>query len=107
MEKKEGARECRYCHFTFSEFTTKGWLGCPNCYDEFREDIDRILQQMHGSSVHTGKRYAGHAADNLGDEDVNRLTAELSRAIKREEYEMAAVIRDKIRRQCGPGALVS
>ena len=106
MEKKGDTRKCRYCHFTFSDFTTKGRLGCPACYDEFREDIDRILQQEHGWSVHTGKRYAGHTegAPAPGDADVNRLTAELSLAIQREEYEIAALIRDTIRERIDSGA---
>jgi protein arginine kinase activator len=100
-------RECKYCHLKFSEFEATGLLGCPACYDEFKEDIDRVLEQEHGSSVHTGKRYAGHADRGPGDADVNRLTAELSRAIQKEEYETAALLRDKIRRQTGPGALLS
>lgn len=110
MEKGEkgDTRKCRFCQFAFSDFTANGWLGCPACYDEFREDIDRVLQKTHGSAFHAGKRHAGHTEGGpaSGGADVNRLRAELSTAIKREEYESAAVIRDKIRRLENSGTLV-
>jgi protein arginine kinase activator len=98
-EKKDG--ECRYCRCTFSDFKATGMLGCPACYDEFREDIDAILVQTHGSSEHRGKRRAARPDGAPGDADVKHLASELSDAVRREEYEVAALLRDKIRRQTG------
>ncbi len=76
----------------FSEFEATGLLGCAACYDEFQEDIDRILAQRGGAAVYSGKRRA-----TVADADVKQLTEELSDAIKREEFELAARIRDRIR----------
>ena len=90
----DNERECGNCHLKFSEFEATGMLGCAACYDAFREDIDRILVLRSGTAVHTGKRRAA-APDT--DADVKHLTKELSDAIKREEFELAARIRDRIR----------
>jgi protein arginine kinase activator len=94
---KEDERECRHCHLKFSEFKTKGRLGCPRCYDEFEKDVDAILKQIHGTAVHRGKRYSPRNADLMAGSDLARLHRELSDAIKREEFELAALLRDTIR----------
>ena len=91
------SRECGNCHLKFSEFEATGLLGCPACYGEFQEEIDRILEQRYGAAVHTGKRYAAKAGDGAGTVDVTKLTEELSDAVRREAFELAARLRDRIR----------
>ena len=88
----DNTRECSRCHLKFSEFEATGLLGCAACYDEFKEEIDRILMMRGGAAVYAGKRRAA-----VADADVKQLTEELSDAIKREEFELAARIRDRIR----------
>lgn len=90
-------RECRHCHLTFSEFKAKERLGCPRCYEEFDKEIDALLMQMHGASVHKGKRHLPRAGDSLTDDDLAQLQRELEGAIAREEFELAAMLRDTIR----------
>jgi protein arginine kinase activator len=97
-------RECSHCHLLFSEFLTKGLLGCSACYEEFQPDIDALLLTMHGTAVYKGKRSAAHAAGEFADADVNSLSARLADAIQREEYEQAALLRDKIRLLIGKEA---
>jgi protein arginine kinase activator len=102
--KNEDTRECSHCRLLFSEFRTKGLLGCSACYEEFQPDIDAMLLTMHGTAVHKGKRSAAHADGAFADADVNSLSAKLADAIQREEYEQAALLRDKIRRLIGKEA---
>jgi len=92
-----GIRQCSQCHLKFSEFQATGLLGCPACYGEFQEEIDKVLAQQNGPIVHTGKHYAAKIRESSGQADVTRLIRELSEAVKREEFELAAQIRDKIR----------
>jgi protein arginine kinase activator len=88
---------CKQCGCTYEQFRSKGWLGCPDCYNAFEKEIDTLLMQMHGSLIHKGKRYhtPGGSSQELTVE-MKRLRQELAVAIKNEEFEQAATIRDAI-----------
>lgn len=90
-------KTCRHCGYTYENFRSKGWLGCSDCYDAFQKEIDELLIQMHGSTVHKGKQYMPRfrTQQALGGE-VKRLRQELAIAIKNEAFEQAATIRDAI-----------
>jgi protein arginine kinase activator len=88
---------CRNCGMRFSEFRSGGRLGCAECYDSFEKHIDRILVQIHGASGHKGKRYGKPAARRGGKAGLERLRRELDAAVRAEQFEQAAVIRDEIR----------
>lgn len=90
-------KECNHCGLKFSEFKTKGWLGCPACYHSFESEIDSLLVQVHGSTIHKGKKYAGLTGNSAAaTTEIKRLRHELANAIKNEEFEQAAMIRDAI-----------
>jgi len=88
---------CRNCGMKFSEFRSGGRLGCAECYDSFETHIDRILVQIHGASGHKGKRYGKQSPRRGGKAGLERLRRELDAAVKAEQFEQAAVIRDEIR----------
>lgn len=89
--------KCSQCNYLYSTFKTKGWLGCPECYQAFETRIDELLIQMHGSLVHKGKRYTRNAGTPQAlSGEMKRLRHELAVAIKNEEFEQAATIRDAI-----------
>src|SRR5438270_13778513 len=49
-------RECSYCGIKFVEFRNTGRLGCPHDYDEFREELLPLLENIHGDPAkHLGK----------------------------------------------------
>lgn len=88
---------CNECGCTYMQFRAKGWLGCSHCYTAFEKQIDTLLTQMHGSTVHKGKRYTDHArTPQVLSGEMKRLRHELAIAIKNEEFEQAATIRDAI-----------
>jgi protein arginine kinase activator len=93
---EEDRRECRQCRLTFSEFKAHERLGCPRCYAEFDKEIEALLMQVHGASVHKGKRHVPRSGDSMTDEDLARLLRELEDAIRREDFELAAMLRDTI-----------
>jgi protein arginine kinase activator len=95
--KPESQPICQNCGTSFADFTHTGRLGCAQCYETFREALNPLLRRIHGSVYHTGKvpRCLGrqvHTRRGLAE-----LQEQLQRFIEREEYEQAAVIRDKIR----------
>lgn len=89
-------RECTHCQLTFSEFKANERLGCPHCYSAFDTDVEALLMQVNGGSEHKGKRHVPRAADSLTEADLARLNHELSEAVRREEFELAAMLRDTI-----------
>ncbi|MCF0235004.1 MAG: UvrB/UvrC motif-containing protein [Thermoguttaceae bacterium] len=86
---------CRYCGFGYHEFRKTGKFGCANDYREFQKTLDDLLIGIHGSDVHRGKRPKRGAVNNVGS-DLLRCTTELREAVAAEDYERAAVLRDKI-----------
>src|SRR5438128_7270664 len=48
-------RECPNCGIKFIEFRNTGRLGCPHDYQEFREELTPLLENIHGEIKHCGK----------------------------------------------------
>lgn len=94
--EKEKDLLCTNCGMTLSDFREKGWLGCASCYASFEKEIESLLVQVHGDSNHKGKIYETDVSKR--DKKINErsLRTELDNAIKSEEFELAAIIRDKI-----------
>ncbi len=87
--------ECPSCDMALSEFSRTGRLGCPECYVAFAPDIEALHREVHGSDPYTGKKYrAAVFAERSGD--LKKLGVELAAAIKNEEFERAALLRDAI-----------
>lgn len=93
---QEAEKNCCRCGLAYSRFRSKGWLGCGDCYQSFEHEIDELLLQVHGSLEHKGKRYPAMAPVSKTPRDVKKLRHELALAIKNEEFEHAATIRDAI-----------
>jgi protein arginine kinase activator len=87
-------RTCPDCGLKFMEFRIGGRLGCPADYEVFRPGLIPLMRRAHGASRHVGKvpaRRRPEAAGRL------RLRAQLRDAIAREDYEQAALLRDRLR----------
>lgn len=89
-------KECASCGTTFEEFE-KGILGCEDCYNTFNAEISSMLNSLKYTSRHKGKipSSAGDFVKKKREEE--ELEASLKIAVESEEYEQAAIIRDKLR----------
>jgi protein arginine kinase activator len=87
---------CDTCGTTIGKFRKTGVLGCPHCYDSFKTIMTGLLTQIHGSSKHIGSRPAGRRK-NVTECDLGELKKQLQLAIKNENFEKAAELRDLIR----------
>ena len=88
--------KCSFCQLSWNEFQKGGLLGCGHCYESFSVPLKKLLLKMHGSNKHIGNRPASQRETGTIDE-ADRLRNELNRAIKAENFERAAQLRDKIR----------
>ena len=92
------AVKCPVCGFTQAEFKKHGRLGCSACYDTFNDSLGNLLKAMHKGTHHTGKRPARVARLQEITERMKTLKADLQKAVKAEDYESAASLRDQIQR---------
>lgn len=87
---------CSRCGYDFSKFKESGLLGCPQCYEDFKEYLTPMIRRIQGGLNHLGER-PGHCAEVPGQEQLAQLQKQLLLAIEHEEYEKAAELRDQIR----------
>ena len=98
IEKGAPSQKCPVCGFTQSDFKKTGRLGCSVCYVTFAEGLGSLLKPMHKGTEHVGKLpQRAHREIELGDR-MKVLTSDLEKAVKEENYETAASLRDQIKK---------
>jgi protein arginine kinase activator len=88
---------CSTCGYEYSDFKKIGRLGCPDCYTAFEAQLVAVLRHVHGSTQHAGKKAVRTSERAAIRERVAALREDLALAIRSEEYERAAALRDEIR----------
>jgi protein arginine kinase activator len=99
LEESDRKVICPRCGMSFAEFKRAGRLGCADCYQAFTEKLKPIIRRLHGAVQHIGKtanQGRKRAQERL---EIQRLRAELEKAIKQEDYEKAAALRDRLKRR--------
>lgn len=119
--KKEGKFQqvvCPSCGTTYEEFVENSRFGCADCYSVFDVLIHDNIKQLQGSDRHNGKRPLMQedravedgekektidcVSDSIMEKNSTRseirsLERKLKEALKTEDYETAALCRDKIK----------
>jgi protein arginine kinase activator len=105
--------QCQACGLTYEDFRKFGRFGCAQCYAAFKPHLKVLLKKIHGSNIHLGKKpvnivpIAQPLPIETGSEQSDRpsepevetaetLRIKLHAAIEREDFELAAKIRDQI-----------
>jgi protein arginine kinase activator len=88
------------------DFRKKPVFGCPQCYDAFAKELEPIFWHTHGTPnspeqlQHIGKKpkkYQPPPPPQLTkQQQVIKLKYKMAQAIKKENYEEAATLRDAI-----------
>ena len=88
---------CPNCKTTLSDIQKSGRFGCSECYTVFFDHIKNPLKEIHGSTKHVGK-IPKRLSDNLTvSRRINQLKENLENAVKLQNFEEAAVLRDRIK----------
>lgn len=101
------AREekCPGCGATFSQISKSGRVGCAKCYDIFYDRLLPSIKRIHGNTIHTGKKLhtarieskSSHRAEKDPEKsELEALSEQLASAVKAQEFEQAAKLRDRI-----------
>ena len=88
---------CPRCGLKASEFRKQGKLGCQECFKAFEKDVKAIVSQMAARPRHTGKVPRTLTVEQSAGAVGEGLRDELREAVEREEYELAANLRDRLR----------
>lgn len=96
VEGRDVITVCPVCQFTLEDYRRTGRLGCPDCYTFLAAELDAC----------NGAQAEGEAEQETVPENpmpkaqrptVANLSEELQRAVEREDYELAAHLRDQIK----------
>lgn len=96
-EEKKAELVCPRCHTTLSQFTRTGRLGCPKCYEAFREQLQPMLLQIHGRTQHAGRQPLRSEEAQRARTRQQELTRLMDEAVALEDFEQAAVLRDQLK----------
>ncbi len=104
--EKDQNLKCPSCGMTYNDFRKLGRLGCSVCYDAFKKVLLPLIKNIHGSTHHVGKEAPRVVTAEkqvkkmkvVSKKDrITELKERLQRAVQNEEYEEAAVLRDRIK----------
>ncbi|GHU52276.1 hypothetical protein AGMMS49975_07740 [Clostridia bacterium] len=87
---------CVKCGTTYERFRKSGKVGCAHCYDTFRKELGHAIKNIHGSETHEGK-FPSRASCERDHKEVAKLRVRLHEAVEKEDYELAAKLRDEIK----------
>jgi protein arginine kinase activator len=93
------AREmvCPQCGYTLDKFQEKAVLGCPNDYEIFEKQLEPLIKKAHdGATCHCGKVPVKTPTDSKKQLEIAQLRQQLDEAVRKEDYELAAKLRDKL-----------
>lgn len=101
------AKKCGTCGITFYEIRKSGKAGCPDCYESFKNELDPIIKRIHGTAVYkngdmteekdTPAVHKDKEANSEEKSEAAELRRKLALAVKEENYELAATLRDELR----------
>ena len=91
---------CPVCKTSLREFKSTHLLGCPNCYDTFRQEIANVIKRIAPNEIHKPDSITGGEAsqskESTKQEKINELRQSMAQAVKEERYEDAAKIKKQI-----------
>lgn len=102
------ATRCEFCGSTYSEIAKTGHVGCAKCYELFEDQLYPSIRRIHGNTTHCGKnsssakaakaaKAAEKPAEETKESKISALKAQLDEAVKAQNFERAAELRDEIK----------
>ncbi|MCL4416410.1 MAG: UvrB/UvrC motif-containing protein [Actinobacteria bacterium] len=89
-------KRCQYCNISISAIKKMGRVGCPRCYDEFKEELNPLIKLIQTGIEHKGKIPLNCNKRLKIEKKIKDLKFMLEEQIIIENFEEAAKLRDKI-----------
>lgn len=77
---------CKVCGMKFDDYERTGLLGCPSCYDVFKEEIMPYIESIQGKTLHIGKEGGDHSSEHDLRLRLKTLQEQLEAALTRGDY---------------------
>ena len=92
---------CPDCGITMEQFRKQTLLGCAKDYDVFEDDLRELIEKIQDNNLtHAGKvpaKISPQPVQTQNQTESQELQKQLDEAIKAEDYELAAKIRDQLK----------
>lgn len=89
---------CDSCQLSFTDFQRIGKFGCAQCYESFKPKLNAVFRRVHsGNTKHNGKIPKRKGGNLHLKKEIAIYRDYLNQLINDENFEEAAVIRDKIK----------
>ena len=92
----ENDKVCAECGLTWADFKQGKLLGCPGCYNAFRDELNGIFAGTQYGTRHIGVHPVTVPEDSERLIQILKLKCEMSAAVENEDYRKAAVLRDRL-----------
>ena len=97
MRSANRVLRCETCGFSFEDIARTGLPGCPDCYRVFTVKLRPTIGKIHGRAVFKGKTPEKYDTPKVNGSEIAVLREQLQKAVEAEDYETAALLRDRIR----------
>ncbi len=97
MQPLANTAKCPNCGMSFQDIRQVGKLGCSECFKLYEQELEASLRRIHGNSRHIGKIPVRGGHKVLLNKQIEELKNQLQEAVRQEEYEKAAQIRDELK----------
>jgi protein arginine kinase activator len=97
QQKELQSLKCVNCGMTFNDLRTKMRLGCANDLEVFKEWLGPFVEKVHGATQHVGKVPRNADVSQKLETELLKLKKDLDEAVRREDFEQAARLRDQIK----------
>lgn len=95
---------CPVCGMSYAEFERTGLLGCPACYDVFKDELLPYIERIQGKVEHVGKVNVNSKEQDL-TQQLRGLQEDLEKALRNgenaEAQKIYADMADVIKRMQG------
>ena len=94
--QKRPSIQCKNCGLDLEELRRQGRVGCQDCYQAFSGYLADSLERLHGATKHVGRLPGLPEGELERRQQVAGLRSDLETAVREEDYERAASLRDEI-----------
>ncbi len=88
---------CPGCGMSLKDFKGHSKVGCAQCYSTFEDYLYPVVKRIHGTVHHTGKVPGRIGHEVQSKKLLEQYESQLKISLMKEDYEKAAMYRDKIR----------
>ncbi|MGL4991654.1 MAG: UvrB/UvrC motif-containing protein [Sarcina sp.] len=94
-EDEISEKKCGNCGMTYEQINKEEIIGCNKCYEIFTREIEMMINKVQGISYHKKKNIYKFISEK--SDSKKELEYQLEEAIKLEDYEKAAFLRDYLK----------